>query len=257
MRSNVAVGIDIGGTGIKAAVVDLARGVLTQPRHRTHTPDHPTPDHVVDDVARLLAQVSDLPADTGTPVGVGFPGVVKQGVVLTAAHLDDAWIGTDAAAGFTATLGRTTRLVNDADAAGLAEVRYGAGAGVPGVVVMVTLGTGIGTGLFTDGILVPNTELGHLTVKGRDAETRASALVRETKDESWKEWGHDVDDYLAELERLLWPDLIIIGGGVSTDFDKFREHLKRRTRVVAATLGNDAGIIGAALRAAEEQEAGR
>jgi polyphosphate glucokinase len=212
---------------------------------------------VAKDIVRLLADVADLPADPGTVAGVGFPGVVKRGVVHTAAHLDPGWIGTDAAALLTGRLGHPTYLVNDADAAGLAEVRFGAGAGVEGVVIMVTLGTGIGVGLFVDGTLVPNTELGHLTINGRDAETRASALVRETKDQSWKKWGRAVDDYLAELERLMWPDLIIIGGGVSTDFDRFGPRLARRARVVPAQLGNDAGIIGAALRAHEQRQAGR
>lgn len=257
MPANLAVGVDIGGTGIKAAVVDLDRGTLTMPRQRTHTPDHPTPEHVADDISRLLAEVADMPADPAVLVGVGFPGVVKKGVVHTAAHLDESWVGTDAAALLTAKLGHPTYLVNDADAAGLAEVRFGAGAGVEGVVIIVTLGTGIGVGVFVDGILVPNTELGHLVIDGKDAEARASALVREVKDESWKKWGNDVDDYLAELERLMWPDLIIIGGGVSADFDKFSDRLERRAQVVPARMGNDAGIIGAALRAVEQKAAGR
>lgn len=254
MAGPLAVGVDVGGTGIKAAVVDIATGKLTEPRHRTHTPDHPTPRHVADDISRLLADLDDLPADADAVIGVGFPGVIKGGVVRTAAHLDPAWVDVDGAALLSKVLGHPTHMLNDAAAAGLAEVRLGAGAGITGTVIMVTLGTGIGTGMFVDGRLVPNTELGHLIVKGKEAETRAAASIRENEDLSWRKWAGDVDTFLGELERLLWPDLFIIGGGVSTEFDKFGPRLDRRTKVVPATMGNDAGIIGAALWAHEQSQ---
>ena len=235
-------GVDIGGTGIKAAPVDVTTGTLKGARQRIDTPSLPTPEHIATGVARLASQWS-----WKGPVGVGFPGVVKRGIVHTAANLHETWIGVDAAALLAQRLGTPVSVGNDADVAGLAEMTFGAGNGVMGVVLMVTLGTGIGSGLFLDGRLVPNTELGHIEIDGRDAETRAAAIVRERKKLSWKQYGRRVDEYLARLENLLWPDLVIIGGGVSADFDKFGRHLHRRTRVVAAAAGNDAGIIGAAL----------
>ena len=255
MAPTIAIGIDIGGTGIKASAVDLATGALAMQRDRVPTPDPSTPHRLIESILGLLADVVPA-ADRQHTIGVGFPGVVKAGVIRTAADLDSAWVGVDAATLLTARLGHPSHIINDADAAGLAEVRLGAGASLPGVVVMVTLGTGIGSGLFLDGVLVPNTELGHLQIDGHDAETRAAASVREKEKLSWKHWGRRVDTYLAELERLLWPDLIIIGGGVSEHFDRFSGHLHRATPVVAARLGNDAGIIGAALWAAEQTVAG-
>ena len=242
---DVILGVDIGGTGIKAAPVDVATGTLKGKRLRIETPHEPTPEHV----ATVIGQLAKQWSWTG-PAGVGFPGVVTQGVIRTAANLDPSWISVDAATLFADRLGGSTSVVNDADAAGLAEVTFGAGRGVAGVVLMVTLGTGIGSGLFLDGRLVPNTEFGHLEVNGRDAESRAAAVVREELKLSWKKWGGRVDTYLGRLENLLWPELIILGGGVSVQFEKFEEHLHLRTRVVAATAGNDAGIIGAALHRA-------
>ena len=236
------LGVDIGGTGIKAAPVDVTTGRLKGERHRIDTPQPPTPDRVVDVVAELAREWN-----WSGPVGVGFPGVVTHGVTRTAANLHPDWLGFDAAATLTERLGAPVTVVNDADAAGLAEVKYGAAAGHHGLVVMITLGTGIGSGLFLDGHLVPNTEFGHLEVDGRDAEDRAAAIVREEKHLSWKAYAKRVDRYLKTVENLLWPDLIVLGGGVSDSFDKFGKHLHRRTPVVAASAGNDAGIIGAAL----------
>jgi polyphosphate glucokinase len=198
------LGVDIGGSGIKAAPVEIATGRLRHKRRRIETPRTPTPENVADVCARLVADWSW----TG-PVGVGFPGVVSQGVVRTAVNLHPSWVGVDAATMLTERLGAPTSMLNDADAAGLAEVTFGAGAGVKGIVLMVTFGTGIGSGLFVDGVLVPNTELGHIEVDGHDAESRASALVRETERLSWKRWGQRVDRYLGRLENLLWPELII------------------------------------------------
>jgi polyphosphate glucokinase len=254
--TRLVIGVDIGGSGIKAAIVDTSAGRLADQRRREATPHHPTPAHVADEICALMDAL-DPPGGGGLPgtIGVGFPGVVRSGVVATAAHLDESWISTDAAALLAERTGRRVTVVNDADAAGLAEVRFGAGADTAGVVVMVTLGTGIGTGVFVDGILVPNTELGHLEVDGHDAETRAAAAVKDRKGLSWKTWGKRLDRYLAELEHLLSPDLIVVGGGISADFDRFAHRIHRSTPVVAALLGNDAGIIGAAVHAADRRDA--
>lgn len=236
------LGVDIGGSGIKAAPVDVTTGRLKGPRERIETPQPPTPDAVIDVVADLAARWA-----WRGPVGVGYPGVVTHGITRTAANLDPGWIGHDAAGVLTDRLGGPVTVVNDADAAGLAEVSFGAAAGVHGMVVMITFGTGIGSGLFLDGRLVPNTEFGHLEVDGRDAEVRAAAIVRERKHLTWKQWGQRADRYLEVVENLLWPDLIVIGGGVSANFDKYAKYLNRRTPVVPSSSGNDAGIIGAAL----------
>ena len=245
------LGIDIGGTGIKGAPVDLAAGALAADRHRIPTPHPATPGAVAD----VVAEVCDHFAWTG-PVGCTFPAVIKGGVARTAANVDDAWIGTDVAALLGARTGRDVAVVNDADAAGLAEVAYGAGRGVAGTVVVVTLGTGIGTALFVDGTLVPNTELGHLELDGVDAETEASARVREDEDLSWKKWAKRVDAYLDELEALVWPDLVIIGGGVSKKADRFLPRLTSATPVVPAALHNEAGIVGAAALVARRPTTG-
>lgn len=247
-----AIGLDIGGTGIKAGPVDTELGVLTSPHLRTATPSPATPSAVVAAIERLIGSL--LATTPEASLGAGLPVVVKRGTAETAAHLDPTWVGINVEKLFAAKLGIPTRVVNDADAAGIAEIRFGAGANQAGVVVMVTLGTGIGTGLFVDGTLVPNTELGHLEINGEDAETNASAVAREVNQLSWDQWGSCVDNYLARLEYLLWPDLIIVGGGVSEHFDRFSLNLHRRVPVVAAKLGNDAGIIGAALWASEDTE---
>jgi len=237
------LGIDIGGTGIKAAPVDTDTGQLTTERQKIQTPHPATPDAVIDVAARLVQDFGW----TG-PVGLTFPGVVVAGVVHTAANVDHSWIGVDAAKAFESATKLTATVLNDADAAGAAEMRFGAGKGVSGTVLLLTFGTGIGSALFTDGVLVPNTEFGHIQVRGKDAEKRASELAREEHDLSWDDWAGRVDEYLAHVEALLSPGLIIIGGGISRKSDKFVPLLTGlRARVVPAALQNDAGIVGAAL----------
>ena len=238
------IGIDIGGTGIKGAPVDLAAGEFAAPRIRVLTPTPPTPDRIVDAVTDLLAQL-----DAPGPVGITLPAVVRGGVVQTAANIDESWIGVEATDRFTDALGRSVAVVNDADAAGLAEMRFGAGRDRAGVVVVITLGTGIGSAVFADGVLVANTELGHLPLKGDAAERWAAESVRERDDLSWKQWARRLQHYFELVERLLWPDLIIVGGGVSKKSDKFLPHVELRTELVPASLHNDAGIVGAALHA--------
>ena len=238
------VGIDIGGTGIKGAPVDLGAGAFAAPRIRVLTPTPPTPDRILGAVADLLGQI-----DTPGPVGITLPAVVRGGVVQTAANIDEAWIGLEATDRFSDVLGRSVAVVNDADAAGLAEMRFGAGRDRAGVVVVITLGTGIGSAVFADGVLVANTELGHLPLNGDSAERWAAESVRERDDLSWKQWARRLQHYFELVERLLWPDLIIIGGGVSKKSDKFLPHVELRTELVPASLHNDAGIVGAALHA--------
>jgi polyphosphate glucokinase len=237
--------VDIGGSGIKGAPVDIETGELLADRHRIVTPQPATPGAVADIVAEVVRHF-----DWHGPVGCTFPAVVKHGVVLTAANVDDSWIGTDAGALFGARLGQLVTVMNDADLAGAAEMRFGAGRGVGGEVVMITLGTGIGSALFHDGVLLPNSELGHIEMDATDAEELASDRAREEDDLSWKAWGARVGSYLGRLEDLLWPDLFIIGGGVSKKADKFLQYIDIRTPVVPATLLNNAGIVGAALMAA-------
>jgi len=240
------MGVDIGGTGVKGAPVDVEKGMLTDERFRILTPKPATPAAVAD----VVADVVDHFGWVG-PIGATFPAVVKNGVTLSAANVDKTWVGTDAAALFSHRLGSPTVVLNDADAAGLAEMRFGAGLDQRGVVVMITLGTGIGCGVFVDGTLVPNTELGHIEINGKDAELTASELVRERKKLSWKRYAQRVERYLQRLDALLWPDLIIIGGGASKKADRFLPRIKVRPPVVAAKLQNEAGIVGAALAAAE------
>jgi polyphosphate glucokinase len=242
----IILGLDIGGTGIKAATVNVEKGILVAERHRILTPRPATPNAI----ARIVRRLSRHFHWTG-PIGCGIPCVVKKGVAYTAANLDERWIGTNGRRLFERVTKCPVTLLNDADAAGLAEVRFGAGAGHDGLVVMVTLGTGIGSALFIDGKLVPNTELGHLVLRGKDAERRASERTRIEKALSWKQWAKRVNEYLHCLEELLFPDLIIIGGGVSKRHDKFLPRLRTRAKVVPAQLQNDAGIIGAALASYE------
>ena len=237
-----AIGVDIGGTGIKGAPVDLDAGAFTAERIRIPTPQPATPDAVAAVVTEIVTKL-DAP---GT-IGLTLPSVVLDGVVQTAANIDLEWIGTDAKALFEEATGRPVGVVNDADAAGIAEVRFGAGKDRHGVVLLITLGTGIGSALFVDGTLVPNTELGHLPLHHGDAEDWAAESVREDDDLSWKEWAHRLSDYLELVEKLLWPNLIIIGGGVSRKSEKFLPHIRARTEIVPAQLLNDAGIVGAAL----------
>lgn len=241
----VLLGVDVGGSGIKGAPVDTRTGELVKDRFRIETPQPSEPEQV----ARVVRQLAKH-FDWHGPMGVTIPGVVKSGVVMTAANIDKRWIGTDARELFAKATGQPATVLNDADAAGLAEMRFGAGLGRNGVVVMITLGTGIGFALFNDGRLVPNTELGHLEMRGRDAESIASARVREENDESWKHWARDLDEYLDRVDALLWPDLIIVGGGVSKKWDRFAKYLNTRAELVPAALQNDAGIVGAAMAAA-------
>jgi polyphosphate glucokinase len=239
-------GVDVGGSGIKGCVVDLDTGTLVGERLRIETPQPAMPEPVYDVVGRIVSSF-------GWPgrVGVTFPGVMKHGVAFTAANVDKSWIGTDLAKGLETRLPDGVQTLNDADAAGIAEMRYGAGRDHDGLVLMLTFGTGIGSALFNDGRLVPNTELGHIEVDGHDGEKRASAAVKDREDLSYPQWAKRVDRYLDVLERSLWPDLIIVGGGVSKKAQKWVPLLTTRTQVVAAELQNDAGIVGAALAAEE------
>ncbi|HEY0452005.1 polyphosphate--glucose phosphotransferase [Actinophytocola sp.] len=249
MGATLGFGIDIGGSGIKGCTVDLDAGQLHGERIRIATPDPSKPDAVADVVKHIIDEFGW----TG-PVGVTLPAVIKRGVAHTAANIDKSWLGTDASALFAERLGLTPAevvVLNDADAAGLAEIRYGWPDDRDGVVVLLTFGTGIGSALFLDGQLVPNTEFGHLEVDGHDAETRAAASVKEEQNLSWADWAQRVTRYIRGLEDLIWPDLIIAGGGVSKKADKWLPLLEVRTKVVAAELRNDAGIVGAAVAVRE------
>lgn len=241
------LGVDIGGSGIKAGVVDTTAGVLRGERHRVPTPPGGEPGPVSHVFAQSVAHF-----DWSGRIGCTFPGVVRAGrTIATAANVDVSWIGVDAPALLTPPAEHPVVMINDADAAGLAEMRFGAGRGVPGLVVMITIGTGLGTALFNDGRLVPNSELGHIEIDGVDAETRASARARKADGLSIGEWALRFDRYLRSVEALLWPELFILGGGTSRKFDQFAHLLTARTPVRAAELRNDAGIVGAAMVAAE------
>ncbi|MCB5166886.1 ROK family protein [Streptomyces bambusae] len=242
-------GVDIGGSGIKGAPVDLDRGDLAQERHKVLTPHPATPDGVAGCVAEVVRHF-----DWQGPVGVTFPGVVTDGTTRSAANVDDGWIGLDARALLTDRLGGLpVTVLNDADAAGVAEMAYGAGRGRGGTVIVLTLGTGIGSAVFTDGRLVPNTELGHLELRGHDAETKASVKAKEDGDLSWEHWAKRVQRYLAHVEMLFSPDLFILGGGVSRKADRFVPLLHGiRAEIVPARLQNNAGIVGAAMAARGE-----
>ncbi|MBE7186858.1 polyphosphate--glucose phosphotransferase [Jatrophihabitans endophyticus] len=243
-----AFGIDIGGTGIKGAVVDTASGQLVTERKRIPTPHPATPDAVA-------AVVAELVGDAGWTgrIGATFPAVIKHGVAQSAANVDQAWVGTDADAIFTKAVGGSSEVLvlNDADAAGIAEDRFGAAKGIDGVVLMLTFGTGIGSALLINGVLVPNTELGHLELDGHDAESRAAASVRDEHGMSYKKWAKRVNAYMQHVERLFTPDLFIVGGGVSKNADKWVPLLELNTPVKPAQLLNDAGIVGAAIAALE------
>ncbi|GAW47851.1 MULTISPECIES: polyphosphate--glucose phosphotransferase [unclassified Nocardioides] len=240
-------GIDFGGTGIKGAPVDLALGDFAAERERFRTPEKSTPDSVAQIFVDLLAKFPDCQG----PVGVTVPGVVRHGVVHSAANIDKAWIGTDADALFTKATGRDVHVVNDADAAGLAEVRYGAAKGRRGLVIVTTLGTGIGSAMVNDGVLVPNSELGHLQIDGHDAESRAANSARTREDLSWEHWAKRLTTYYRTLEMLFSPDLFVVGGGVSKESDAFLPLLDLETEIIPAQLRNKAGVVGAALYATE------
>ena len=235
-------GIDVGGSGIKGAPVDTETGELVAERVRIKTPKPSTPEAIVETAVEAVRQFS-----WDGPVGCGFPAVVKDGVVRTAANIDDANVGFDMQGRLKQELGNPVCVINDGDAAGLAEMRWGAGREVEGLVLMLTLGTGIGSALFVEGRLVPNTEFGHIEVRGKDAEHRASDTARKRDDLSWREYAERLDEYLHRVENLLWPDLIIIGGGISKKSEKFFPHLTARSRIVPAQMFNEAGIAGAAL----------
>ena len=252
MAGTHILGIDIGGSGIKGAPVDLDRGELAAERERIDTPEGAAPEDVLEVVAQVVERFADAVAP-GSPVGITIPAVVRGGVVRSAANIDTSWIGTDADEMFTERLDRPVHVVNDADAAGVAEMHYGAGEGEKGVVLLTTLGTGIGSALFTDGVLVPNTELGHLEIDGHDAETRAASSVKVEEDLSWKEWAERLQVYYSTIEKLFSPDLIIVGGGVSKKADKFLPRLDLHARIVPAQLRNSAGIVGAAWYALAEE----
>jgi polyphosphate glucokinase len=243
-------GLDVGGSGIKGAPVDTATGEFLQERVRIKTPQPATPEAIVHTAAEVVTE-----AGWQGPVGCGFPAVVKDGVLQTAANVDRAAIGFDLSSALEKELDTRVSVVNDADAAGLAEMRWGAGKDQDGVVLMLTLGTGIGTALFIGGRLVPNTELGHIEVRGKDAEHRASDNARKRDDLNWKHYAGRLDEYLHKIEDLLWPDLIVVGGGISKKSEKYFPHLTTRTKVVQAEMQNNAGIAGAALAGLPERTA--
>jgi polyphosphate glucokinase len=250
-RSKPVLGIDIGGSGIKGAPVDLATGEFTEERLRITTPQKSTPRNVASVVAEIVENFSKIIGDG--PLGVTIPAVVTHGRTRSAANIDKSWIDADAEKIFEEQLGRDILLVNDADAAGIAEVHYGAAKGHPGLVLLTTLGTGIGTAIVYRGVLIPNSELGHIEVDGHDAEKRAAASIKEKEGLSYKEWIPRLQRYYERLEALLWPDMIVIGGGVSKKSDKFIPKLKLNAEVVPAKLLNTAGIVGAAWLAADRQ----
>ncbi len=240
------LGVDIGGSGIKGAIVDTERGAFVTDRLRIETPQPAKPVPV----AKVVGEIADQFKWQG-PIGCTFPAVVQHGVTLTAANVDNEWIGTHAQALLQEQTGNGVVVLNDADAAGIAEMRFGAGKNKSGLVVILTLGTGVGSALFINGVLVPNTEFGHLIIRGKDAEDRTSDRARQSKGYSWQKWGELLSEHLRYLETLFTPDLFIIGGGVSNKVEKFFPHICCETEIVPAQLRNRAGIVGAALAAAE------
>lgn len=250
-----ALGIDVGGSGIKGAPVDLEVGDFAQDRLRIPTPEKSSPKNV----ARVVAQIVDAFADQigDGPIGLTVPAPVRHGRIPMIANLEPSWEGLEADSFFSDKIGRHVALVNDADAAGLAEVYYGAARNKPGVVVLTTLGTGIGSAVIHDGVLLPNTEFGHLEIDGLDAESQAAASVKDRLGLSYKQWVPRLQRYYETLERLLWPDLFVVGGGVSGDHEKFLPLLKLETEIVPAALRNRAGIIGAAWWAVNHGGTGR
>ena len=238
------LGIDVGGSGIKGAPVDSNTGELLAERFRIKTPQNAEPQPVAEVVAEIAQSFS-----WNGPIGIGFPAPIKAGIAMMAANISEKWVGTNADDLFTKTTGCDCTMINDADAAGLAEMKFGAGKGQPGTVIMVTLGTGIGTAIFHRGNLLPNTEFGHLEMNGKIAEHRASDAVRQRDDISWKKYAKRLNKYLAEMEMLFWPDLFIIGGGISKQSEKYIPLLNIETPVVTAQFLNEAGIVGAALAA--------
>ncbi len=242
MKLKKILGIDIGGSGVKGAVVHTKKGKLLTERYRIPTPQPATPVAVAKVIKKIVNHF-----EWKGPIGVGFPGVIQHGIARTAANLDDSWIDTDLNTLFSEKTGCKVHVVNDADAAGMAEMNFGSGKGYLGVALLVTVGTGLGTVVFSNGNLLPNMEMGHILLHGEDAELYASDAARKANELSWEDWAGRFNEYLNRMEDLLWPDLIIIGGGASKKDDAFVPHLKTRAKVVPATLLNEAGIIGAAL----------
>jgi polyphosphate glucokinase len=248
----IAIGVDVGGSGIKAAVVDVEAGRFRSARLRVVTPNPSTPDAIVASVARMVRRLAKSNGlGDATPVGIGLPGVAIDGVLKSAANIDQSWIEFPVVDRLTRLLQRPVTIINDADAAGIAEMRFGVGKDQPGVVIFLTLGTGVGSGVFNDGVLVPNTEFGQMEIRGRAAEKRSAAAARVRRGLSWKAWAADLDEHLDRIQQLTWPNLMILGGGVSKSADRFVPRLTVRCAVVPAQLRNDAGIIGAAIVAAE------
>ena len=244
------LGLDIGGSGIKGAIVDTENGKMMTDRYRIDTPEGAEPE----DVAKTVKKIVDYFNYKG-PVGVGFPSIVQHGIILSAANVSKNWIGKNINDILNKEIGNKVFTLNDADAAGIAEMRHGIGMEYKkGVVILLTIGTGIGSAIFTDGVLVPNTEFGHLDIRGKDAEHRASDAVRQLDELSWKKWGKRFDDLLVILENLFSPDVFILGGGISKKFEKFAGYFSVRTRVMPALLLNQAGIIGAAMYASEQSD---
>jgi len=248
----LAIGIDVGGSGIKAAVVDIDAGRFVGDRLRVVTPNPATPEAVIASIGRLVRRLAKTHSlGTSTPVGVGLPGVALDNTLKTAANIDATWVDFPVVERLHKASGRPVRIINDADAAGIAEMRFGVGRDRPGVVIFLTLGTGVGSGVFVDGILVPNTEFGQMEIRGRAAERRSAAAARIRRGLSWKAWAQDLDEHLHRIDELIWPTLMILGGGVSKRGDRFIPRLTQRCSVVAAELKNDAGIVGAAIVAVE------
>jgi len=251
-RGRLAIGIDVGGSGIKAAVVDVDAGLLTSERLRVPTPVPSTPEAVIASIGRLVKRlIKSQGLDDAIPVGVGLPGVTIGGALRFAGNIDQSWIDFPVVERLGRVLKRPIFIINDADAAGIAEMRFGVGVGRSGTVIFLTLGTGVGSGVFWDGVLVPNTEFGQMEIRGRPAERRSAAVARVKRGLSWKAWAIDLDEHLDRIQQLMWPNLLILGGGVSKSPEKFIPRLTVKCEVVPAALRNDAGIIGAAIVAAE------
>jgi polyphosphate glucokinase len=248
----LAIGIDVGGSGIKAAVVDIDAGVLSSERLRVPTPTPSTPEAITASIGRLVRRlVKSETLDEMVPVGVGLPGVTIDGALRFAGNIDQTWIDFPVVDRLGKLLKRPVVIINDADAAGIAEMRFGVGKDRSGTVIFLTLGTGVGSGVFTNGVLVPNTEFGQMEIRGRAAEKRSAAVARVRRGLSWKAWATDLDEHLDRIQQLMWPSLLILGGGVSKSPEKYIPRLTVKCEVVPAALRNDAGIIGAAIVAAE------
>lgn len=248
MANTVLLGLDVGGSSIKAGLVDVERGQTVTALHVIPTPSPSTPEAVL----QICAGVDRQLGATG-PVGLAFPSVIQRGVARTAANVDHAWLGFAGGERLSALIGRPVEFINDADAAGIAEMATGAGRGVRGVVMLLTFGTGIGSALFVDGELVPNTELGHMEFHGVDAERIASAREKTAEHLSYEQWCERVNDYLGRLHALFWPDLFIIGGSISEDFEQYRAFLKSDTEIRPAAYGAQSGVVGAAFAALRAQ----